>query len=113
MRAILLAAAFACLALAGCSSSPADNPVGDQNATVTIKDFNFNPTTVNVHEGSSVEWTNSGAVGHTVTFDDGSYDSGTIDAGHKADHQFGKAGTYTYKCKIHPTMTGTITVSAK
>jgi len=109
MRALL--AITVCLAfLAGCSSSPEDNPSGDQNATVTIRDNNFNPTTVNILEDSTVEWTNSGAVTHTVTADDGSFDSGNI-AGAKYPREFDSKGTFAYHCKIHPSMKGTITVA--
>lgn len=109
MRA-LIALTFCLVFVAGCSSSPEDNPSGDQNATVTIKDNNFNPTTVNILEDSTVEWTNTGAATHTVTADDGSFDSGDIAAGGKYPREFDTKGTFPYHCKIHPSMKGTITV---
>jgi len=105
------------LLLAGCSgsnssSSSSPNPSGDQNAAVTIKDLKFTPTTVNIHVGSMVMWTNSDSFAHTVTANDGSFDSQNVAGGGTYMHTFGTAGTFAYKCKIHASMTGTITVSA-
>ena len=109
---LLAAIAIAAFALAGCSDSPSDNPPGDQNAIVAVNDGNFNPTTRNIMVDSVVEWQNEGAGKHTVTADDGSFDSGDIPAGESWDRKFEDAGTFAYHCKYHAKMTGTITVSA-
>ncbi len=107
---LLFAAALVAFLFAGCSSSPEDNPEGDQNATISIRDNNFNPTTINIQEDSTVEWTNAGANEHTVTADDGSFDSGDIAAGDKYPRKFETVGTFAYHCKYHASMTGTVTV---
>jgi plastocyanin len=114
MRAILLAQLVLVLsALAGCSDgSTSDNPSGDQNATVTVKDFNFNPTTVNVLKGSTVTWTNEGQMEHSVTGDDDSWGAGDIEAGEDVTYTFEHTGGHPYHCKYHPAMTGTINVAA-
>jgi plastocyanin len=100
--------ALVLLLLAGCSGSPND-PAGGK-ATITITDKEFSPTTRNVGQGAVVEWTNTGSNKHTVTADDGSFDSGDISAGGKWTHTFAEAGDFAYHCKLHPGMKGTIKV---
>jgi plastocyanin len=78
---------------------------------VVISDFQFAPADMSVAVGTTVTWSNQGPSGHTVTADDGSFDSGTITAGSSFANTFDTAGTFTYHCSIHPQMTGTITVA--
>ena len=94
---------------AATSAAPAA-PAGAAGA-VTIKDFAFNPATTTATAGSKVTWTNSDTTAHTVTFDDGSADSGNIAPGSTFDHTFATAGTFAYHCTIHSQMKGTVTVS--
>jgi plastocyanin len=87
-------------------------PEGTQAApAVTIEDFDFSPPTLDVGAGVGVTWTNKGNSGHTVTADDGSFTSSTIQPGASFTQAFTQPGTYAYHCAIHPSMTGTITVS--
>jgi plastocyanin len=59
-----------------------------------------------------IEWTNPGTVAHTITFDTAtSLSDPTIAPGGTWEVKFSKAGTYTYKCTIHPGMDGKLTVS--
>lgn len=51
--------------------------------------------------GESVEWVNADSFGHTVTFDDGSFDSGLVPPGQAWTHAFTQAGTYAYHCEPH------------
>ena len=102
------------IVLAGCAgtTSPTTNPAGDQNAMVSISNFNFNPTTLNIHKGSSVMWMNAaGAATHAVTFDGSGPTSGDIAAGTSYSHTFNDAGTFSYHCKYHASMTGKVTVT--
>jgi plastocyanin len=78
--------------------------------TVSIKDFAFNPQTVTVKVGAVVTWQNNDTVSHDVVADDGTFDTKMLAPGEKGSYTFTKAGTYTYKCGIHPSMTGTIVV---
>lgn len=80
------------------------------NTAVSIEDFAFTPDTVQIHAGDSVTWTNNDAVTHTVTSDDAAFDSGNIAPGETFALDFQTAGTYTYHCDIHTSMTGTVTV---
>ena len=83
-----------------------------QQASVQIKDFEFAPSKVTIKVGGTVTWTNEGASAHTVTADDGSFDSGTVDENKTYSQTFSTAGTIAYHCTIHTYMTGTITVLA-
>jgi plastocyanin len=96
------------------SSAAAPSAAGGSAATgaaVEIKNFAFNPSTLTAKVGDTVTWTNSDSTAHTVTWDDGSVDSGNLAQGATFKHTFDKAGTFSYHCKIHPNMKATITVS--
>ena len=80
-------------------------------AAVTIKDFAFNPQTIQAKVGDTITWTNNDSTAHTVTLDDKSVDSGSVAPSATFSHAFTQAGTFTYHCEIHKQMTATITVS--
>jgi plastocyanin len=79
-------------------------------AAVSIVDFAFQPASIEVATGGTVTWTNTGQAPHTVTADDGSFDSGTLSPGATFSQTFATAGTFTYHCNIHPQMTATVIV---
>ena len=68
----------------------------------------FNPSASEERGLSS--HTNTGGASHTVTFDSGGVDSGTLKAGATFKHTFDAAGTFTYHCNFHSSMKGTVTV---
>ncbi len=70
----------------------------------------FTPKSLTVKSGTMVKWTNADTVSHTVTADNGSYNSGTIQPGQSYSLTFTIPGTYTYYCTLHSGMTGTIIV---
>ncbi|MHB8634063.1 MAG: cupredoxin domain-containing protein [Thermoplasmatota archaeon] len=125
------------LLFAGCSSKPAPSssvpatstmePMAMQQVhNVTIQGTAFVNGSFTIHVGDVVHWVhNDGQTGHSVTSDAGdpeSFDSSPNCAanvpvgqvcmvqGSTFDHAFAKAGTYGYHCKVHSSMTGTITV---
>ena len=69
------------------------------------------PADITSTVGQTVTFTNEDSVPHTVTLDDGSCDTDTIAAGASAGLTFAEAGSYPFHCTIHPSMTGTVTVS--
>lgn len=77
---------------------------------VTIKDFSFGPSSVAVHVGDTVTWTNAGPSPHTATGN--GFDTGTLKKGQSGSHTFSQAGTFSYVCTIHPFMKGTVVVAA-
>ena len=83
-------------------------------ATVTMQNITFQPASLTQKVGDTVTWTNEESVGHDVTADDGSFKSGPpggMKQGDKFEHTFDKAGSFAYKCTVHPNMTGTVEVS--
>jgi plastocyanin len=77
---------------------------------VSIQDFFFSPANVTVEPGTTVTWVNEGTVPHTVTSDDGQFDSGVLMPGDSYTVMFNGQGTITYHCAIHPSMRGSVTV---
>jgi plastocyanin len=78
--------------------------------TVSIRDFSFEPAQLSVEPGTTVTWTNEGNEPHTVTADNGLFDSGVLYPGDSYSVQFDGMGTVSYYCTLHPSMTGGITV---
>ena len=88
----------------------AGGAAAQESAAVSIVDFAFQPASVEIATGGTVTWTNTGQAPHTVTADDGSFDSGTLSPGATFSQTFATAGTFTYHCNIHPQMTATVIV---
>lgn len=78
-------------------------------SSITISDFSFSGA-ANVPVGTTVTATNQDGVTHTWTSDDDLWDSGPLRNDESFEFTFDQPGTYTYFCKIHNTMTGSITV---
>jgi plastocyanin len=91
------------------TSAPAATSGG--RGAVGVQNSAFSPPTVAVKVGEQVTWTFRDSFSHTVTADDGSFDSGRKSGDATFDHTFAKAGAFTYKCTIHSSMTGTVNVS--
>jgi plastocyanin len=83
---------------------------GAKALSARVEDFTFQPARLEVPRGATVTWTNQGQVIHTVTANDGSFDSGEIDSGARGSITFSRPGTYQYHCTPHPFMKGVIVV---
>src|SRR5829696_8675888 len=79
---------------------------------VAIEDFQFNPADVAIQPGDTIMWVNEGNTPHTVTSDDGQFDSEVLNPGESFMFTFPEAGTFSYHCEIHPFMTGSVSVGA-
>jgi hypothetical protein len=63
--------------------------------------------------GATIIWTNTGAVAHTATADDGaSFDSGNLDPHATFSFTPDTRGTFPYHCTFHPLMARTENRSA-
>ena len=91
----------------GVQAVPVQNVV-----SVSIQDYFFDPADAAVEPGTSIVWVNQGQEPHTVTADDGSFDSGVLNPGDSFMVTFLGSGTLTYHCEIHPSMVGSVTVGA-
>ncbi|GAP14362.1 uncharacterized protein conserved in bacteria [Longilinea arvoryzae] len=82
------------------------------NIAISIANFQFSPNNLIVHVGTTVTWTNSDSAPHTITADDGSFSSGTLNQGGTFAFTFTKEGSFTYYCANHTNMIASITVVA-
>ena len=81
--------------------------------TVHIRDDRFVPATITVAAGTKVTFVNDDDDAHTVTADDGSWDSEGLNQGERWVHAFPKAGKISYHCTVHPFMKATIVVKGR
>jgi plastocyanin len=72
----------------------------------------FSPATLNAHVGDVIQWTATGTMMHTVTFDGfDSLSDVALNSGGIWEVKFTTPGTYNYHCTLHPGMNGTVVVS--
>jgi plastocyanin len=71
------------------------------DATVNMQSLAFGPKVVHITPGQTVLWTNGDPLQHTVSADDGSFDSGLIDPSGTFTQEFDTPGTYQYYCQPH------------
>jgi len=100
----------------------ADPHPGHPQPMVAVANFAFSPQTINAYTNDTVLWTWNGPdTNHSVTSDAKSpkqFDSDPGKSSAEVLHAsgygftvtFDKAGTYTYHCKVHSNMTGTVVV---
>jgi plastocyanin len=79
--------------------------------TVVIKNFSFSPKPITVKAGSTITVINDDNTTHTLTADNGAFNTGDLGGGRRGSVTVDRAGTYRYHCTIHTFMTGTARVS--
>lgn len=82
-------------------TQPPAPTAGPQAVSVALIDFAFDQPTLTIKVGTTVSWINRDPAPHTITFDDGSFDSGTLAQGQTASFTFDKAGEFAYYCLFH------------
>src|SRR5215212_3128741 len=105
---------------AGLAMGLAAVPAWAANSDVTVANFDFSPNSVQIQPGDTVTWHFSGPdTNHSVTADPGQseqFDSDPDDPSpfhaptDTFSHTFPAAGRYTYFCKVHANMHGTVLV---
>lgn len=106
-RRALRLAIYGLAACAICCSSVALANV----ANISIVNFAFTPSSVNINVNDSVKWTWAGSP-HSTTSNTGLWESGVLGTGATFTHTFASAGSFPFHCSVHPFMTGTITVQS-
>lgn len=113
----LIALAVLILAISGCSggssgssskgksSNSGDSTIG---ATITEENLAFSPSTLTVKSGDTVTFTNNESAPHNVEID--GRELGSQGRDESRTWTAPGAGTYPFRCVIHPSMTGEITV---
>jgi plastocyanin len=86
------------------------SPPTETSVAVEIHDHTFDPAQLKVAAGTTVTWTNRDTEAHTVTADNGLFDSGVIEPGKSYSTWLGGAGTVAYHCEKHPDMKGSVVV---
>jgi len=89
--------------------SQANQPMAD--ATVKIHNFKFEPATLAIAVGKTIQFINLDEEPHTATATDGTFNSKALDTNQTWNYTATKPGTYAYICSIHPSMKGTLTVT--
>ena len=126
--------ALTCFALtivfgAGCASEGPPAASTSRNVEVDVVNIAFSPETLEIETGTEVVWINrDDGVHHTATSGipgdagvpgvskgkpskpDGVFDGDLPDASSRFAFTFDEPGTYAYFCRIHPSMTGEVTV---
>lgn len=113
MRSIIASITSAAVVIAGLGAYAFANPSSAQPVTkaVAISDYSFKPATISIAPGTRVVWTQKDDDPHTVTADDGSFDSKGLGQGDTYAHVFTKPGRYSYHCSAHPFMKGVVIVT--
>ena len=95
--------------------TPAPPAAAAEAVPVTIRNFAFDPATVQIRTGQAVTWTNRDPVAHTATATDDpkTFDSGNLNTDQEFTFVFDQPGTFPYICIYHPYMKGTIEVSGE
>jgi plastocyanin len=100
MRIGSVLAVFA-LVLLPLAVAPTPVAAADSYIEVAALDDFFDAEVVRVPVGTQIEWRNFGRSPHTVTADDGSFDSGDMQNGDEFSWTFDKPGVYRYYCTYH------------
>lgn len=104
-------AAAAALPVAATTAEP-DHMGSTSGPGVSIAFAAYAPPVLEALVGEPVTWTNDSVRAHTVTADDGSFDSGRLIGGDHFTHAFAAEGEVPYHCEIHAGMAGTVDVHA-
>jgi plastocyanin len=101
-------------ATTGAPETTAAGGGGENEFKLTASDFAWNPDSLQMSAGTQakVEVTNEDQATHSFTFQDAGVDQ-VVAAGENATASFTApaAGDHQFRCKFHPAMTGTVTVT--
>lgn len=81
------------------------------NHTIVIKDFAFTPANITIKAGDTITWVNQDSAQHSAWDLNDQFDTGLLSTGQSASLAFASAGTFSYRCRPHGNMRGTITIT--
>ncbi|TAK81167.1 MAG: hypothetical protein EPO16_00060 [Dehalococcoidia bacterium] len=102
-----------CIGNSGSTFTTCETTIGGACSTtqVSIGNFYFNPNPVTINAGCTIRWTNTSSTQHNSRSDTGVWSSPNLARNAYYEYTFNVSpGTYTYKCTIHPTQTGSVIV---
>lgn len=85
-------------------------PEDPSHTRVEMRNVVFSQATIEIAAGGGVAFVNADPMVHTVTADDGSFDSGSIEPGATWRRVFEQPGTYAIHCTPHPFMKTVVVV---
>lgn len=114
-RGVVAVVAALLLTVAACAGGADEEDDGGDSAAVTLENVSFQPVDLEVEVATTVTFTNQDIVRHTVTAGTpdapgDAFDAELGDEGSSTTITFDEEGTVEYHCRLHPRMTGTITV---
>jgi plastocyanin len=100
------------LAIAGALCAGTLLAATPQATTVHMRGQGFAPAKLDVAAGATVTWINDDTMPHSVTANDKRFDSGALAPGKSFTWTADKPGEVAYHCIFHPSMTGSVVVTA-
>jgi plastocyanin len=96
-------------------TSPDPAPAGSTTITIvsgasSLSTTAFSPNPITLAAGATVSFLNSDNTSHTSVANAGAWTSPNLAPGRRFNFTFMAAGSFPYRCSIHPNMVGTITV---
>lgn len=96
-------------------SSPPPAPAASARVSAdtvyaAIDGLEYSPARIEIAPGTTVVWTNRAPLAHTVTADDGRWESPLLDPDQTWAYTFTEPGTYPFHCAPHPFMKGVVVV---
>ena len=98
-------AAFVALGTWACGSGSSP-----QVHEVVIDATSYSPQILDVGVGDTIVWTNKDLLVHTVTAENGEFDSGDMAPDETWRFTVQRTGEFVYRCVYHPPMTGHVRV---
>src|SRR5690606_14619068 len=86
------------------------SPLVGDTVHVAIDGLEYVPARLEVTPGTTVVWTNRAPLAHTVTANDGTWGSPSLDPDDSWGHTFTEPGEYAFHCAPHPFMVGVVVV---
>ena len=90
------------------ASAPAAKTKINANANISISNFSFEPASLTIKKGTTVNWINDDQTPHGISGN--TFSSEPLNTGQSFSFTFNNTGTFNYICSIHPSMVGKIIV---
>ena len=114
LPATLTAAAFAAAVFFAFALQPVSAEAADGRAhVIEIRKLEFNPPALEVEPGDTIIWINHDLVPHTVTADDKSWDSPTLETGDEWLMVVRDGMLESYFCRFHPSMKAELRIATE
>ena len=94
----------------GAAAATPSAPEDPSHTRVEMRAITFAPATIEIAVGGGVAFVNADPVVHTITADDASFDSGSVEPGATWRRVFDRPGTYAIHCTPHPFMKAVVVV---